>query len=75
MEMTKMEDDQKKNDQNVRRPKWKTSKMEDNQNGKRPKLKTAKIEEDKFFLHENSFYKNRAKRRYEAPLSFENTLT
>ena len=33
-EETKMDDDQ-----NGRRPKWKTIKMEDNQNGKRPKWK------------------------------------
>ena len=31
---TKMEDDQ-----NRRRPKWKTTKMEDNQNGRRPTIK------------------------------------
>ena len=32
----KMEDDQ-----NGRRPKWKTTKMEDDQNGRRPKTKTT----------------------------------
>merc|ERR1712030_84880 len=40
---TKMEDDL---NQNGRRPKWKTNKMEDNQNGRRPKWKTTKIEDD-----------------------------
>ena len=29
-------------DQNGRRPKWKTTKMEDDQNGRRPKWKTNK---------------------------------
>merc|ERR1712215_305129 len=33
-------------DQNGRRPKWKRTKMEDNQNGRRPKWKTTKIEDD-----------------------------
>merc|ERR1711895_144757 len=37
----KMEDDQ-----NGRRPKWKTTKMEDDQNGRRPKWKTTKMEDD-----------------------------
>ena len=41
-----------KDDQNGRRSKWKTNKMqdyqnEDNQNGRRPKLKKTKIENDK----------------------------
>ena len=31
-------------DQNVRRPKWKTTKMEDDQNGRRPKWKVIKTE-------------------------------
>ena len=31
-------------DQNGRRPKWKTTKMEDDQNGRLPKLKTTKNE-------------------------------
>ena len=55
--MTKMEDDQNerrpkwkttkmKDDQNGRRPKWKTIKMEDNQNERRPKLKMTKMEDD-----------------------------
>merc|ERR1711895_353323 len=39
--MTTMEDDQ-----NRRRPKWKTTKMEDDQNGRRPKWKTTKMEDD-----------------------------
>merc|ERR1712215_619707 len=33
-------------DQNGRRPKWKTTKMEDDQNGRRPKWKTIKMEDD-----------------------------
>merc|ERR1712002_492029 len=33
-------------DQNGRRPKWKTTKMEDDQNGRRPKWKTTKMEDD-----------------------------
>ena len=33
-------------DQNGRRPKWKTTKMEDNQNGRRPKWKTTKMEDN-----------------------------
>merc|ERR1711895_276105 len=33
-------------DQNGRRPKWKTTKMEDDQNGRRPKWKMTKIEDD-----------------------------
>ena len=33
-------------DQNGGRPKWKTTKMEENQNGSRPKLKTTKMEDD-----------------------------
>merc|ERR1712215_471396 len=33
-------------DQNGRRPKWKTTKMENNQNGRRPKWKTTKMEDD-----------------------------
>ena len=33
-------------DQNGRRPKWKTTKMEDEQNGRRPKWKTTKTEDD-----------------------------
>ena len=33
-------------DQNRRRPKWKTTKMKDDQNGRRPKLKTTKMEDD-----------------------------
>ena len=33
-------------DQNGRRPKWKTSKMEDDQNGKRPEWKTTRMEDD-----------------------------
>merc|ERR1711895_67533 len=31
---------------NGRRPKWKTTKMEDDQNGRRPKWKTTKMEDD-----------------------------
>ena len=47
---TKMEDDQK-DDQNGRGPKWKTTKVEDDQNGshqngRRPKWKTIKMEDD-----------------------------
>merc|ERR1712030_190451 len=34
------------NDQNGRRPKWKTTKMEDDKNGRRPKWKTNKMEDD-----------------------------
>merc|ERR1711895_426458 len=34
------------NDQNGRRPKWKTTKMEDKQNGRRPKWKMNKMEDD-----------------------------
>ena len=41
----KMED-KIEDDQNGRRPKWKTTKMEDNQYGRRPKWKTTKIEDD-----------------------------
>ena len=33
-------------DQNGRRPKWKTTKMEDDRNGRRPKWKTTKMEDD-----------------------------
>ena len=33
-------------DQNGRRPKWKTTKMEDDQNGRRPKMKTTINEDD-----------------------------
>ena len=33
-------------DQNGRRPKWKTTKMEDDQNGRRPKWKTTKTEDE-----------------------------
>ena len=33
-------------DQNGRRLKWKTSKMEDDQNGRQPKWKMTKMEED-----------------------------
>merc|ERR1711888_457867 len=33
-------------DQNGRRPKWKTTKMEDDQNGRRPKRKTTKMKDD-----------------------------
>ena len=33
-------------DQNGRRPKWKTTKMEDVQNGRRPKWKMNKMEDD-----------------------------
>merc|ERR1712030_232805 len=33
-------------DQNGRRPKWKTTKMEDDQNGRRPKWKMTKMEDD-----------------------------
>merc|ERR1711888_38038 len=33
-------------DQNGRRPKWKTTKMEDDQNGRRPKWKTTKMEDN-----------------------------
>merc|ERR1712215_536441 len=33
-------------DQNGRRPKWKTTKMENDQNGRRPKRKTTKTEDD-----------------------------
>ena len=33
-------------DQNGRRPKWKTTKIEDNQNGRRSKWKTTKMEDD-----------------------------
>merc|ERR1712055_462769 len=33
-------------DQNGRRPKWKTTKMEDDQSGRRPKWKTTKMEDD-----------------------------
>ena len=33
-------------DQNGRRPKWKTTKMKDNQNGRQPKSKTTKMEDD-----------------------------
>ena len=38
---TKMDEDQ-----NGRRPEWKTTKMEDDQNGRRPKCKTTKIEDN-----------------------------
>ena len=38
---TKMEDDQ-----NGRRPKWKTTKMEDEQNGRQTKWKMTKTEDD-----------------------------
>ena len=41
-----MEDDKMKDDQNGRRPKWKTTKIEDNQNGRRSKWKTPKMEDD-----------------------------
>ena len=34
-------------DQNGRRPKWKTTKMEDDQNGRRPKWQTTKMENNK----------------------------
>merc|ERR1712215_644175 len=34
------------NDQNGRRPKWKTTKMEDDQNGRRPKWKMTKMKGD-----------------------------
>ena len=33
-------------DQNGRRPKWKTNKMKDDQNERRPKWKTTKMEDD-----------------------------
>ena len=33
-------------DQNRRRPKWKTTKMKDDQNGRQPKWKTTKMEDD-----------------------------
>ena len=32
-------------DQNKRRPKWKTNKMEDDQNGRYPKWKMTKMED------------------------------
>ena len=35
-----------KDDQNERRTKWKTTKMEYDQNGRRPKWKTTKMEDD-----------------------------
>ena len=41
--MTKME-----NNQNRRRPKWKTTKMEEDQNGRRPKWKTTKMDQMKY---------------------------
>ena len=42
-----MEDNQyMDDDQNVRRPKWKTTKTKDDQNGRRPKWKTTKMEHD-----------------------------
>ena len=43
--MTEMEDDQ-----NGRRPKWKTTKMEDYQNGRQPKWKTTKMEDEHFLM-------------------------
>merc|ERR1712120_77437 len=33
-------------DQNGRRPRWKTTKMEDDKNGRRPKWKMTKMEDD-----------------------------
>ena len=33
-------------DQNERRPEWKTTKMENDQNGRQPKWNTTKMEED-----------------------------
>ena len=41
-----MEDDQNRKQQNERRPKWKTNKMEDDQNGTRPKWKKTKMEDE-----------------------------
>ena len=36
---------QLEDDQNGRRPKWKTTKMEDDQNGRQPKWKMIKMED------------------------------
>ena len=53
--MTKMEDDKMEDDQNGRRPKWKTTKIEAVQNeadqsGRRPKWKTTKSNQIKYEL-------------------------
>ena len=41
-----MEDDKMEDDQNGRRPKWKSTKMDDNQNGIRPKWKMTRLKHD-----------------------------